>query len=267
MCKLAVAVLLGFLTVPTVRSAESNGTGCNATEVWERMVAAKGGRSVLHSIDRFFVHKRYRWRERWVTRTLDSRTLFIFPDFVWHWFDSGTRLFGTEVWIIADGVRVTERSDTNYITKEPDDVRKLGWLIGKYLLETRWLKPEPRTCTMGGGTGGPGVQLDVEFPESKYSLRFYLESDSSLPKRIDEVHRDQGEVLSRYDLQDYRVINGVSLPLRIVEVDFLKRQMTFDARYEINPPIAEGFTRRPPSFRDGPDAWRGDAGRNRKRAR
>lgn len=70
---------------------------CNANDVRERMIEAKGGREKLYSINALLVRKEYTWTEFLRKRRLRSTTLYEFPDFFWSFFENGDPRFGSNV--------------------------------------------------------------------------------------------------------------------------------------------------------------------------
>lgn len=261
-----VTILLGVFAALSVASGgEPSETTCDAAQVWERMVSAKGGRPALHYIRTFFIAEKYRWREWWRTRTLDSRVLFIFPDFVWAWWDPGGKPLPISVSVTAGGFRTTAVAGASKVERQADERRYTDGLIGMLLLETRWLKPELKECISRLAPEGRLVKLHVNIPGSACSLRFEIVGDNWLPNRVDQI---EGRSVTIHRLQEYAPFAGIMLPRRIVRTDTLggiSRQMTFEAQYEINPPVAEEFVRMPPSIETGPEAWRPEAKPTRKR--
>ena len=78
-------------------------TPCDAAQVWEKLIAAKGGRVRLEGVRALFIRERgTRWG--WLSPRRDTRILYVMPSSLWQNppnFGSGTFEFGHRL-LIAD---------------------------------------------------------------------------------------------------------------------------------------------------------------------
>jgi hypothetical protein len=229
---------------------------CDAKATWEAMVAAKGGRQRLERINRFLIIEQYRWKRLLGSSTLDFRTLYILPDFVWQWKDYGSKMFGTEA-SLTDYRRneeVISRWGAEVTARKQINSRQDDAYLTLFLFETRWHKPRLTACTDGTAVDTDWtIKLDVAVPDASTSIRFFLPRGCFLPNRAEIRQADQSVLVYRFD--DYTPFQGIVLP-RLRQLMETHKSIPYRLRYEIDPECDAHFLERTPAISAGPDAWR-----------
>ncbi len=231
---------------------------CDPAQVWEKLIAAKGGREKLESVRAFFVKEQGAWRMQGLARRrTDLRVLYALPGRAWQWYDSGMSMFGVTVsWgdreqgigaslKVASGFRPVFRKGPMPEERYPDD------RIASYFIETKWTKPKALGCAFAMEEKGAVIAVDADTEGYKY--RYYLDAKTYLPMRLE---RQEGRGMWVHNLEDYQFVDGIMLPGRRREVYVGLPPQNFTVHYEINPAYDPDLWKRDPSVEAGPDAWR-----------
>ncbi len=231
---------------------------CDAAQVWEKLIAAKGGREKLESVRAFFVNEQQTWRTWGIVRhRRDIRSLYVEPSFWWRWDDTDTPMFGVTI-SQADfdrgmGASLNASSRFRPVFKASTSSPKVlvDDVIAAYLVETKWLKPKVLGCAIAVEEGRSVITVDTE--SARFTYRYFLDAKTYLPVRLEQ---QDGRWAAEHYLEEYRRVDGIMLPGRR-RYDYGGSIRTdFTVRYEINPAYDPDLWKRDPSVEAGPDAWR-----------
>jgi hypothetical protein len=250
--------LLFIILLPAAASAQAGQDSQDtrrAEVLWEQAVAAKGGREQLYKVGGLLVSYRETARNflGGVVHRGDVESLYVFPDKLWSWDDGLPPPFHLSVgWvdlgrnrrcILHKGV-AAPACNTARPPGGPGD-RALIQAQYLYLLETRWVKPEP----FGVSEGRVGLKkadvLHTRFGDNR--VDYFLDRETHLPLRVSVFHKDGERATLRRDFSDYAGVGGVMMPGRLNGVA---------VNFQINPSYDEAVFTRAPSLEAGPHAWR-----------
>jgi hypothetical protein len=245
-----------------------------ARDVWEKAVAAKGGRERLTLVRNAFRSCRaVKPFSRRGYRGLNARhdAFFVFPDKYWIWEDDRPSPFGLEI-IVHNGERDITWHVTNKDRDRPresatSEVNKYA-LIGFqliYLLETAWVKPEPVKLGQGMLRGRHVDTVDAIWKD--YLVKYSLDSSTRLALKVwvyqntqDGGQRDMTAV----PLGNYSPVSGIQMPESKGSGISDDTTPYIRCTTELNVEYDETVFEHPPRIEDGPEAWRprlGDAGK------
>jgi hypothetical protein len=258
----AVLALVQFaiLAKPlTAQEPPSHNLAIRAQDLWEKAIAAKGGRERLHSVNSLLF---MRGTPPYLTK------LFVFPDRFWSWDDNRPSPIGpaVEMYNLADGTGyiaydefpkgAPARRLSNFAGHAKAAIRE-GTLL--YLMESRWLKPRPLRAEE---SELDGKSVDVVYAEADGRIvAFTLDKQNHLPIAVTTYSRPkERELLSEgmrpegfcIHLSDYKLVGGIAMPT--------------SAKYgpggwgsesiEINVQYDERVFKQPPSIGRGALAWK-----------
>jgi hypothetical protein len=229
---------------------------CVASEVWEKLIAAKGGRANLEDVRVFYV-KEQEAATRLSFARRDIRTLYVMPRFFWQWDDTHTPMFGVTItqFDLDQGTMASLNTSSSFKpvfeksmvpTKERVDDR-----VAAYLIETKWLKPVAVGCKIAQEEQRRVVLLEVEARGNRYV--YHLDAKTYLPLRLSVP--EEGLVWEHY-LEGYRRVGEIMLPQHRRKVYDPLAPESFTVSYEINPQYDPDFRKLDLSYEAGPDAWR-----------
>jgi hypothetical protein len=239
-----------------------------AAALWERAVAAKGGRERLAAVHSFAIRERTAFTPPSLPEMAVGRVwqmVCALPDAWWDFLDYRPGQMGVAVraanartglgWSTFDGYPAKPflRPDTDlkYV------MRRLQYI---YFLETSAVRPTPLRASrvkLGSKTvDRVETQMDDEF------VVFDLDPDTHLPARIETSRKNTlrpprrgmtppGDTKRVYELDDYHEIAGLRVPRRVM----FGRDPT-EARVEINPDYEPSIFTTPPSPDATMEAWR-----------
>jgi hypothetical protein len=253
-----ILVPVFFLTALAVcapRAEAREGSRAEAERLWEMAVAAKGGRERLHAVHSILE------TATWSKYRLVS--LYAFPGMVWSW-DYEPEPFGFTSEMMNAECRIGYVANSD----DPKSPHALGGDFPGtaryvndeeqmyYLLETRWLKPEPFEAAAGevGGRRADVVRAHV----SGRQADFFFDRKTHLPLKI-VFPSTNGEGPSVM-LKDYAEVGGVMLPSKVSH----KRDHYLTYSFILNPDYDERVFERAPTIEAGPDAWKRRGGRELK---
>ncbi|HEX8720318.1 MAG TPA: hypothetical protein VF736_06740 [Pyrinomonadaceae bacterium] len=249
---LGLVFCVGLLAcVPAAEARE--GTRAEAERLWELAVAAKGGRERLYAVHSLLVASG--------SQKYPLIQLYAFSGRFWQWAHDPEPLgLAVQMYDAARPVAYLSYPD------DPESPRRLGgdvratanYVLAEaqmyYLLETRWLKPEPFE-TFAGEVGGRRADV-VRARVAGRQADFYLDRKTRLPVQV--VFPSEGAGYHPFvRMKDYADVGGVMLPSKVGhEGDARGRYV-----YALNPDYDPGVFERPPTIEAGPFAWRRAAAR------
>lgn len=189
-----------------------------ATALWERAIAAKGGRDRLYQVHNLVVNQVHSYR--WIIRRHERRevSLYVFPNKLWAWSDNRPGILGLIIkiynaearqgWSFRDSriecLRVIERSGGSEPEPAPDlqvdehtcafpDTTSIGTFDNYsirdpvcFLLETSWVRPVPIKAETVKSEFGEvdAVHTHVEAYGRRYRVVFFLDRKTHLPVKV-----------------------------------------------------------------------------------
>lgn len=249
--KRTLVLFFFFLTALAVcgtRAAASEGSRAEAERIWESAVAAKGGRERLHAIHSILE------TATWSKYRLVN--LYAFPGRFWRW-DYEPEPFGFS----AEMINAERRIGYVAHSDDPKSPHALGGDFPAsaryvndeeqmyYLLETRWLKPEPFEAAAGevGWRRADVVRARV----SGWQADFFFDRKTHMLLKV-VFPSTNGEGPGVW-FKDYAEVDGVMLPTKVSH----HRDNKFLAcSFVLNPDFDERVFERVPTIEAGPDAWK-----------
>lgn len=227
---------------------------CNPAEVWEAVIAAKGGRERLHAVNSIYTGAQLKYWSFLIPRKGDAQTLFVLPDRVWTRTSYPGTVFGTTVYIDDYGAkRTTAAHDERWgraVRQTNPEIDNRAYLQAIYLLETRWMAPQLKGCVVTSFRRKKMYLISSTVQGENYG--FYVDPTTHLVRAVTiGTGVGQGTII----LSDYYCVAGIMMFRRErIEYKHL-RTVEWRTTYEINPDYDPGlFTRR--ATVEDPDAWR-----------
>lgn len=227
---------------------------CDPLAIWEKMVVAKGGREALHSIQSIVLSSETRGWHGLRQHRRSETLVFIGPGRWWSWAKGMGRVFGTVV-IRYDSGRgfqefTSDRSmGSGYKRPSPpeESIAGVGTTLLSYLLETRWMKPAPVNCAVSDG------QVSVRARWLDRELEFFADDKSYLVREVIWRGKYRSTTLV---FRDYRLVSGLQLPRRQVNMDEPGWKPQAELVFEVNPKIDPAIFNSPINARKGREQWR-----------
>lgn len=229
-------------------------------EVWERVIAAKGGRARLEDVENVLSIQRSGRRVR-------SVFLHVFPFRYWEYSDARPTVFGISV--RAGDQRGQWKDNTaggssgNKPIWHAHDSNLFRNLLGAQallLLETRWHKPTFVKLEAGRIGKTDCHVLTVKF--GAHVLTYYIDKRSY---RVFRASVQSSEPLlfnaDRWELLDYADVAGLQMPRRVSYSSILGFKGTAIFDYQFNVEYAPDLFERPVYVEVGPEGWK--SGRQR----
>ena len=228
----------------------------DAEELWEKAIAAKGGRERLHAIRSVLITKDFKY---WVTPFKRARnlhvTLVVLPDKSWSWDDYRPGKLGLRVKMI------NPERNYNWLTypNDPKSPRRLTHTIEpnlpffhlREMIESPWLQIVPFKATSQRIKSKTFHVVYVR--AGAWVAKYYLDTKTFLLARIEFVTlSDMEKTWGTYQFFDYVEVDGIQVPSKYRVGDSAKIPRVYQFNVEYDPGIFE----RPPTVEAGPDAWR-----------
>lgn len=227
-----------------------------ARELWEKAIAAKGGREELRKVSSLYIVRIQPAGDR-------EYNFYAFPDY---WFDYG---FGGHREDIAKTVHNGQKKVTWWLppkgepaiprTSIDEDMSASMVAQFTYLMVTRWLEPTPfRVRKEWLGLKRVSV---VEVDANGWRVDYYLDPTTYLPTKVlasdGEIQRAKGERGKVVEFKDYVTVAGIKLPQKVIQRWLSSPQKWQETvSYEINSSFDPHFFERPPNNRTTPESWR-----------
>lgn len=242
----ALAMGLCLMICALMCAGQSDTDKIVAGKAWEGLVNAKGGREKLYSV-------------KTLLSDFDSGSMVrldVIPGFVWEF---------TGPFYGSSGARIVDRkrdilvmANTKGIIDSRQTFDRDQFLEYRFvfLLETHDYKPVP--LRIRRSTGKPVLDV-LEVILGKTRLDVFFEPEEMLVTRIDALNPKGGIVYS-YSLLDYRLMDGIKMPMRVgvefnpkdslkIKYYYGKMQYRFNVDYDPNIFVA-------PEKSITPDGWK-----------
>lgn len=247
---------------------ESESSQSEAKQLWEKTIAAKGGREHLRNITCLYVKRIQPEGDR-------DYQFFVFPDFSFN-YTYGGRLEDSAMEVYNHGKAITWwlPSTTNVAQAIPrerkgDDPSSNIIAQFLYLMVTNWMDPKPlrvRKERLGL------KRLDViEVDANGWPVDYYLDPKTLLPIQVvsayGQMSHEKGEKEQVVKLEDYAPVDGVMMPRKLsysYTYANARRRWTENVSYELNPAYDSQFFEHPPTPRTLPDSWRAKSDTSKK---
>lgn len=244
-----------------------------ARELWEQVIAAKGGRENLYAVENLVVSvkTKYKKLKRGFTGN-HTESLYVLPDKWWFWVDEPP--FGLGIWTYNFSSKVgwevdegfpsqTIKPSADVSTTSKIDVRfrfvnrKFSEDQLIYLMETKWLQP-----TIIGVRAEKLNSQKVDVIEISYGnqkFEYYIDKQTHLPKQVvirtliekTGTSVDGKEHTESFMLSDYVEVSGIKFP-RVVRRGNESTETTYQVNVDYNKNIFEN----PSTLDMGSEAWK-----------
>jgi len=279
--KIKVLLYLFFL-IASIFVGEAKAQNDNigkAKQLWEKVIAAKGGRENLYAVKNLVVsNKSYSPFEDEEFQNSKSEELYVLSGKWWCWSDErpgftiGIKQYDFENEI---GYEITENSEKPRIFKplKPQNLSKEKlsiildgerynnfakerFLINQliYLMETEWFQPQIRAIRTERVNGENLKVIEVSFGRQK--LEYFIDPKTYLPNKIrrlvwfeDLKAFDNEDILY---LENYINASGVKFPQIVRRGKKTETKTT----YQVNVKYDENLFNKPPSIEAGAEAWK-----------
>ena len=219
-----------------------------AAELWEKAIAAKGGRERLYKIHNVLVSAELSYITQHGKRNKVHREyLYVLPNQYWFYENYGSDLFGVRIEMLNydAGTRyagVPGNLETKLEALAESERRKgLDNAVLALLLETKWLRPVPMT-TSSTFVGGKRVNV-VETEANGRKVDYALDSETNLPIRVTFYDISNGKTYANVQsLSDYTNTDGIQVPKQVtledggVEKSIVRFNVRYDPELFIHPP-------------------------------
>jgi hypothetical protein len=250
----------GGQTAPRSMVAQSQSQP-KAQQLWEQAIAAKGGRTRLHSIRNLVISSTAEYvTHKGTKNTVRTEELFVFPNKIWTWEDMRPDVFGLRVdmsnyeahirYILTDEIsteKLRHLSDA-YTWEDFGLLDTQAW----YFMETNWVQPNPLACWTEAFNG---QQVDVIKTEVKgRRIDFALHQTTHLPVRVIFYNYPDNPDKIRHsnELAMYSSVNGIQLPHRVTP----QSGPAYTQQYQVNVEYNEAIFYQLTDIKDGPTGWK-----------
>lgn len=254
---LTCSQMLGSAGTPIpIQTTARQSTAVEAEELWEKAIAAKGGRERLHAIRSVLTTTDFKY---WVTPFKRGRShhvsLVVLPDKWWSWDDERPGKLGLAVSMI------NPERNYNWLTypNDPKSPRRLTHTIEpnmpffhlREMIESPWLQLVPFKATSQRIKSKTFHVVYVRAGDRV--AKYYLDTKTFLPARFEIMTlSDMEKTSGTYQFFDYVEVDGIQVPSKHRQGGSRKIPITYQFNVEYDPGIFE----RPPTVEAGPDAWR-----------
>jgi hypothetical protein len=228
---------------------QSPSTISRATEIWEKAIAAKGGKEQLQKISNFLVVQRQVKGKRLPVYV----DLCIFPDRYWAWRNYGGVL-GKNV-LVRDSTGIIEARDNQSGSRvlwfPPAD--SMGEEIkaqALFLMETKWF--HPKILGLSEERLARETFDVVTVDAGRDLVKYYIDRKTSMVRRVSPAERYGNVVIIAEDMLNYQPLKGIMMPSRMSSPEGGTYDLEFAFDVEYDPLIFK----RKPSIEDGPDGWK-----------
>lgn len=244
-----------------------------AVVVWEQAITAKGGRARLHAVTNILEsYAAKRSRSSAASPRAWYVELDVFPDKKWYWADDRPTPLGVYAEMINLG------HDLSYDVHEWDSGTPVNqgrrnasdWPIIEmqlnYLLESKWVKPVPVRLFSGTVDYSP-VDIVQTTLASHGRVDFHFDKKSHLLLEVAFPGNGTGRRITGTDIgisyglgtwfstfSDYAEVNGIQMPRKVGHM--LPERPTIPVSILFNVEYDPDIFEKPPSLKDGSDAWR-----------
>ncbi len=229
-----------------------------AIHLWEKAIAAKGGRERLHSVHNMVVSASGDYESRLFGKNQVGREeLLVFPNKYWVWEDYRPDVFGLKISMYKYDTNmfytVSEGNPKSALQRMTDTRRNKALRNAQlsFLLETEWLKP----IIVKASTGRVGLRpVDiVQTMVEDERIDFAFDRATHLPVRIS--YHDVFENKTYVNVQSfstYTDVSGIKVPqmLEYIDGSRYKTDVQFNVEYD-----QEVFVK-PSHVGAGPRAWK-----------
>jgi hypothetical protein len=260
---LAVAVTIcAFPSALALRTNRENVSGLaekmesDAQQLWEKAVAAKGGRERLRKISSLYVASNLPGGDR-------DYGFYVFPDYsfdysYWRYRESTSiEVFNHKRavtwWLPSNGRQALPRQ---HRADDPSSNIIAQFL---YLMVTNWMDPKPLRMRKEW-MGLRRVDV-VEVDANGWRVDYYLDPKTFLPIQVlseySFMSHEAREMHQIVRLEDYAPVDGVKMPMKL-DYSYTTNPQKWTERvsYEFNPAYDSHFFEQPPTARTLPESWR-----------
>lgn len=282
MVRVILALLLFAVPVQVTRQDNES----EAIGVWEKVLAAKGGKDRLQAIESVLRSSRHAQSVRGSScRECPVEELFVFPNQFWYWSDERPTVFGLRARSVdfetkrAFSAAPRQRlpndplQETEYLSESVADPLKEGWrlelLQAGELLETRWmhLRPVRTWAETKGKSRSVFVECKFKMATGGATAVFILDALTFLPRRVIltepiysvpkpgafTLHLDT-VAHHEFEIAQYVDVDGIKMPVLLQHRGDTSWQEK--VQYQFNVDYDPKVFERGPRIEDGPKGWR-----------
>jgi hypothetical protein len=258
---LIISLALGLNVMARGQSDQQDESLTRAKELWEKAIAAKGGRERLNQVSNLAI-------------MYSGSTFYVFPDKYFDWFDMRPGQFGLSATVLnfesgfgSKTSFTTKKKVFSDIKNEPGFSCMANKFLDqqlKYLLETRWLRPKLLRASAAIVRGKTVDRVDVLVdwcgdPSRKTrEYAVFLDRETNLPVRIGMIYYPNKEdLLSWMDFRNYQEVGGIKMPTQTSYGNPSHGSSKWNnVRLEINAEYDPKVFDREPDPNAGPYQWR-----------
>lgn len=259
--RLIISLTLGLSVMAHGQSDQHNESLARANELWEKAIAAKGGRERLNQVNNLaFIYS--------------GAAFYVFPDKYFNWFDMRPGEFGLSTTILnfesGFGFKTyphNKKKVFSDIKNEPEFTCMANRFLElqlKYLLETKWLRPKPLRASAATVRGKTVDRVDVLVDwcgdPSRKTMKYavFLDRETNLPVRIGMVYYpNKDDLLSWMDFRNYQEVGGIKMATQTsTGTPSHGSSKWSNVRLEINAEYDPKVFDREPDLNAGPFQWR-----------
>ncbi|MFN0141770.1 MAG: hypothetical protein ACKVQW_16980 [Pyrinomonadaceae bacterium] len=249
----------------------------DAMKIWDKVIAAKGGRDKLYAVHTLAVTTRGRNdNDEKEFQNLFMQDLYVLPDRWWRWSDQrpGFPLYAEHYDFDKEiGYGVSGLSN-RIVTFRPNKPRTVGGSANVlefdgstfnnsvkerffdnqmiYLMETKWFKPTVLGFRREKVGSNKNEVIEASFGRNRYE--YFLDPKTNLPNKINIITCFPELRVCNEDtlyLSDYIETSGVKLPQVVSRGKGDNKRTTYQVNVAFNQKIFDS----PPSIAAGPGAW------------
>ncbi len=229
------------------------------------MLAAKGGRERLHSIQSVIRSSRTPAKLRGRSYTRQVEFLFVFPNRFWYWDDERPSVLG----LATKSVNFETKRAYSMVEQEqspvlgaaqPAEFWRLEMIQAAELLETQWVHLQPKRTWREASKKDKMASIFVEcrFPMLMgwATATFTVDSKTFLPKQvvIDYPLPTDSRATDGFEFFDYVDVSGIQMPSAVRNFGVLTYKET--VHYQFNVDYDPAIFERGSRIQDGPEGWR-----------
>jgi len=222
----------------------------DAASVWDRMLAAKGGREKLHAVHTLVVSTRdplAGFSRRDVAGGLKYEIVAAFPDRFWWWSDYRPGKLGFDVQVWNRTARWWWATSNGRAAGQPEwgprleSDRRLEVLQLAYLLETQFVQPRLLRAFEISGKAGRRVVVEAATPSTS-RVRYTVDPTTYLPESV-----EIGTEGTAYQFSSWVNVDGIRMPQQDGKIAL---------HFLINPNVDPKLFETPPDNVTSADAWK-----------
>jgi len=258
---ISVALIIGcipsaqIIARARISDLSADDTSKSARELWEKVLAAKGGRERLRQITGLYAAADL--GKGWRSFTFNAFSTYRY-EFV---YDPKREVTVVEISNARKGMVWWQVDANEARPRKYNEEEVYQDLLPQfiYLMVTHELDPVPLRLRKER-IGLKRVDV-IETDANGWRVDYYIDSDSNLPIRVvlplGTKARAEGEMNHIVTLDDYAAVDGVMMPHTVIHTNtFNSQKLTDSLKFEINPAYDPRLFEQAPTPKMGAEPWR-----------